>query len=405
VKTYPMKATALAAASLLAASLAHGQGLDPGQFSLTWYGVADLSVAYATSGYGGKTRIEGSGGMQASRLGIRANRAFADGITATAVLEAGVQFDTGEVGGSNPPPGVNVTTASSGGTPGTGPRIFGRQAFGGLIGPWGTVTIGRQYTGSYLAIAVMGSAWPDGLYANQANFTPIVGGMPTRVDNSLEWSTPKFGGFSGTLTYTTGAENNVSTPVPVGSAATTQTANSGQGWDLAGFYQTGPLRLALTTWSVKNGAYNAAAGETGLAKKQGAQIDANYDFGWMYLVGAYVEGKINGGNYENVTKTLSKSSAWALSARFPFGENNRHTVFVSYASLTDKSLLNRSGVLMGGAYWYQLEEKTRLYASYGQLKNNKNGLYALPDSGNLVGNQVAPGLTPKGFEVGMNYNF
>jgi predicted porin len=407
VKTFTLKSTALAVSALLAATLAHGQAQpvtpDPGKLEMTWYGIADVSIVSADSGFGSKTRIEGGGGMIASRLGVRANRTFADGIRALAVLEAGVGWDNGDIGNANQPPGTNVTAASSGGLLGTGPRIFSRQSYAGIGGDFGTVTIGRHYTGSYIAIAGIGSAWGDGLYANPAALLPSVGGMPTRWDNSLVYQTPVVAGFSGYFTYTAGAEHNIS--VPAGTGAATITDKSGVGYDIYLKYKAGPLTAAASAWSFKNGSYNATGGETGLATKSGGQLVANYDFGVAYVAAAYVSGTIKDGNYENVTKAFSKGDGWGLSARFPFGEGNRHNFFIGYTELKDKSLLQRTAKLGGGAYWYQLEAQTKLYVSYGQLSNSANASFAMIDGGNLVGNVATPGFKPKALELGIVYNF
>lgn len=389
----------------LALSAANAQALDPGKLDLSWYGVADVTAVAASSGFGRKVRFEGGGGMQASRLGLRANRVFGDGVTALATLEAGVQFDTGSTGSAAPVLGINDTNASSGGAPGNGARIFARQIFAGVRGSFGQATIGRQYTGSYFGGAVIGSAWGDGFYANPVNITPLVGGMPTRVDNSLVYLSPNLAGFSGMLTLAAGSENNVDNPTVSGTAATTVSDKSGQGWDLLVRYSGGPFSAGLSSWAVNNASWNATAGETGLAKKKGVQLVASYDFDRVLLAGAYVNGKISGGNYENVTRTLSKADAWSLSARIPFGADKRQVVFLAYTSLNDKSPLNRDAKLWGGAYWYQLETNLRLYVHYGQVDNNANAQYALADAGNLTGNVTTPGVKPKGVGIGINYAF
>jgi predicted porin len=390
----------------MASSLAHAQGLEPGKLDLTWYGIADVSLVNADSGFGRKTRVDGSGGMQASRLGLRANREFKSGITALATLEAGVQFDNGSAGASAPVLGVNNTNASSGGANGTGNRLFARQAFAGLRGPFGQVAVGRQYTGSYIGgVGIGAAAWPDGFYGNPGLLLPLIGGMPTRVDNAIVYLTPIAKGAGAVLTYTAGTENNTSAPTANGTPATTVTDKAGRGVDLLVRYTNGPLTAGISAWSINNGSYNMTGGETGLAKKRGVQLAGNYNFGWMLISGAYVSGKIGDGNYEAVTKTLSKADGWGIAARFPFGEENRHNLWFGYSTLNDKSLQDRDAKMYGVAYWYQLEQNTRVYANWGATHNNANGMYALPDAGNLVGNVTRPGVKPNGIQIGLNYNF
>jgi predicted porin len=204
------------------------------------------------------------------------------------------------------------------------------------------------------------------------------------------------------VTVIGGSENNVRNSAVSGT--NTVTDASGRGWDLFVRYGIGNLRAGVSTWNLNNNSY-VTEGETGLAKKRGWMIVSDYDFNFMYVAAMYAQGKIQGGNYENVTKVLSDSHGWYLGARVPFGEDKRHTIMVGYNSLTDESQLHRSAKLYGGAYWYQLEAATRVYASWGQIKNNANASYALVDAGNLVGSISAPGVKASGFEVGLNYNF
>jgi hypothetical protein len=382
-----------------AASAANNVVAPASPTTLKIYGVADVGVTYTDSGFGHKTRIEGGGGYSASRLGLQVNRDFGNGLSAVAVAEGGVLFNNGSVGGAAPAPGINVTGVSSAGAPGTGPQIFARQIFGGVSGKFGQVTIGRQYTGSYVGAAAIGAAHGDGLYGNSATLTPLVGGMPTRVNNSLVWKTPKAGGFSGWLTLFAGVENNVAVPTVVG--ATTTTDQAGRGFDVAATYSAGPLTAMVTTWNLYNNSW-VTAGETGLAKKKGYQLAGNYDFRVLKVHGNYVNGKISGGGYETVSKTLSDATAYSVSAVVPIG---KHSVSVSYTSLDDKSLLNRDGKLYGISWWYPLFKDTNVYAAYGKQKNNANSSYSLSDAASLVGNVSTPGFSPSGFQFGVNIAF
>jgi predicted porin len=366
--------------------------------NVTFYGVADVNVSSMDTGAGRKTSFNGGGGWSASRLGVKVDQPFDNGLSAVAVAEAGVQFDTGSTGAAAVTPGID-TTASSGGAPGNGSQIFARQIYAGLAGDFGKATIGRQYAGSYFAVAVVGSAQGEGLYGNAASYTPIIGGMPTRVNNALVYASPKIAGLSGVATYTTGSENNVNTSVPVG--ATTTNDKAGRGWDLALFYSLGRFNAAATTWQLKNNAW-ATAGETGLATKKGYQFAANYDFGAVKVFGDYVRGKISGGNYENVTKTLSDSTGWGLSALVPLG---RHAFIAKYTVLNDKSLLNQDARIYSLAYGYELYKNTTLYANWGKVLNSDNAAYNLLNAGDLVGRVRTPGETVTGIMAGVNVKF
>lgn len=364
--------------------------------NISFYGIADVNMTGMDSGFGKKFSF-GSGGFSSSRLGFKVTRDVGAGLQAVGLAEGGLLYDTGLLGNASVIPRINHSSASSGGQAGSGPQIFSRQAFAGLSGSFGAATIGRQHSPSYIATAFVGAAKGDGLLGHSTSLLPLIGGMPTRLNNSFLYVTPKVAGLSGSLMYTTGNENNVNTTAPVGVTSTNDKA--GRGADAGIFYTQGSLNAALTTWRVKNASY-ATAGETELARKAGWQLAANYDSGVMRLHANYVDGKISGGNYEYVTKALSSASGVTVSALFPFG---KHRFTISYTSLDDKSSLNRDAKLYGLGYWYELDAKSKIYASVGSVKNGPNATYSLADGGNLVGNVTVAGTPVDGLMAGVNF--
>lgn len=365
---------------------------------LTLYGTLDVNVANSNSGYGSKTTI-GSGGMTASSIGIKGQKDILNGVRVVGEVEIGIDLSTGVAGNGASANGLNNGTVSSGGFLGNGNQLFSRQAYAGLAtDTYGQLTLGRQYSGSYVAAAILGNALGPGFYGSGATFLPIIGGMPTRLNNSAVYRSPSFAGFSTWVTYTVGNENNVNGTIVSGASRVTD--SSGAGWDATLFYRSKALNAALTTWNVNNATF--ATAETGLAKKTGWQAVVNYDLGLAKLYGTYVAGKISGGNYENVTKTLSKADGWSVSASVPYG---KHTVALSYTRIDDKSSLDRDGTLAGIAYTYKLNDTTWLYANYGRQTNNGNASYSLLNGGDLVGSVAAPGYNPRGVMMGLNSKF
>lgn len=371
---------------------------DPTKPAFTFYGTLDVNVMSADSGFGSKTSV-GTGGMTGSRLGVKGEKALGGDLKAIGEFEAGLAIDTGVVANGAVAAGANATSASTGGLTGTGSQIFSRQAYVGLAGNFGALTLGRQYTASYIAAAGHGSVMGSGFLGNGATMLPSIGGMPTRMNNAIVYKTPTLSGFSGQLSYSTGSENNLAVDTTTGTTVTNDQA--GQGYDLGLFYIAGPFTVGLTTWDVNAASY-ALAGETGLAKKKGAQLVANYDFGFMKLYGSYVSGTINGGNYENVTKTLSSSTGSSVGASFPFGKNK---VYVSYAELNDQSPQSKNANLVGLAYTYEMAPGQKLYASMGKMSNSSKASYSLADGGDLVGNVANAGFSPSAFMVGLNLTF
>ncbi|MBS0367717.1 MAG: porin [Proteobacteria bacterium] len=388
---------------------ARGAGLQMGvptgpSGTLTIYGVADVSASTVNSGYGQKSTI-GSGGMSSSRIGFKGEKELGDEVKAVYLMEAGLLFDTGSVGTGAITPGINNTAVSSGGQTSNGSQIFSRQIYAGLQTRFGTLTAGRQYAGSYTS-SVMSAAMGAGFFGSSAGLLPVIGGMPTRLNNSLVYASPKVAGFSGQLTLSSGSENNVNMVTPVAAGSTTVTTDkAGRGGDLALYYSAGPLNATATAWNVDNASYVAPATgpqETGLAKRRGWQVGGSYNLGFATLYGNYVAGRISGGNYENVTGTLSKADGWSVSAGIPLW---RGKALVSYSQLDDKSIKNHDANLLGLGYAYKLQDSTTLYGTWGKVLNKTNGTYSLTDGGNLVGTVAKPGYDPSGYMLGVNHVF
>jgi predicted porin len=367
--------------------------------ALTIYGVADVDVSHTDSGYGAKTNV-GSGGLTASRLGLKGEQALGNSIKAVYLMEAGLATNTGAVGTGTPAQGINNAVASNGALTSGGTQFFSRQIYAGLKLPVGTITAGRQYAGSYLVSVSEATSMGAGLFGSSATLLPVVASMPTRFNNSLVYVTPKYAGVGAQLTLTSGVGNNIRGVN--GTPASSTTDQSGRGADLAVFYATGPLKAAVTAWHVRNASFSPALGETGLATRKGFQLGGNYDFGVARLYGTYVEGKVEGGGYERGTKSLSDVTGWSVSGGIPLAGG---TVLASYTRVSDKSLIPNKDVQMAGlAYTYKLQETTTLYGSWGKLLNESNAAYSLSDGGDLVGVSV-PGFHPTGFMLGLNQVF
>ena len=112
-----MKKSILALAVLGAVS-----GAASAQSSVTVYGLVDVAlVRESGAATGASTKIT-SGVGAGSRLGFKGSEDLGGGLSALFLLENGFQADTGAMG--------------------QGGLLFGRQAYVGLQGGFGTVTIG-----------------------------------------------------------------------------------------------------------------------------------------------------------------------------------------------------------------------------------------------------------------------
>ena len=226
-------------------------------------------------------------------------------------------------------------------------------------------------------------------------------GMPTRVNNSLVYVSPSIGGIAGQMMYTTGSNNNTNGNVPIAAGSTIMSNDkAGRGFDLEMHYTNGPLLVGASTWSFYSTTFTGE--ESGLSKRRGFQVAAAYDFGLAKLYGNYMDGRIKGGGYEDVTKAFSKTNAYSLSAMVPFG---KHRLFASFTDFNDKSDFNRDAKLYGIGYTYQAEETTKYYIAAGRMSNSANASFSLPDGGSLVGDVLKPGRSVTGLMFGVTLGF
>lgn len=388
-----LKLAILALSSLLTTT-ASAQGKP----TLDWYGVADVNVAVQNSGNGPFLSL-GSGGINGSRLGLKATAPLTEAVSAIALAETGINFDTGLSGNGNSPNGIGSSGVSSGGHLGNGPQFWSRQIYVGVTSPYGTVTAGRQYTPNYIIAAGIVLPYP-GMFGVTAGLTTQPG-MPTRVNNSLFYTSPTIQGVRLQAGGYFGNENNTEGTVAASATASTN-AKAGRGGDAAIFFKRGGLSLNAGGWYVYNNTW-VTAGETELAVKKGYQVGATYNvLGYFSVYGEFVQGKISGGNYENVSRALSKSTAWAASLMVPYGKAK---LALNYANLDDRSLNNRDAEQLGVQAWYDLLPKTHVYAAWGYMLNHRTSTYNVVDAASNIATPARPGAEVRAFQLGFDQAF
>lgn len=228
------------------------------QSSVTLYGVADVGIEYLnkTGNDYGVVRMS-SGNMSGSRWGLRGQEDLGGGLRAIFTLESGFALDTGAASDRN--------------------RLFNRQAFLGLQGGFGTVSLGRHETPLYdfsLTYDPMAIAGRYSILNQDA-------GMGSHSDNSIKY-TGTFGGLKVSALYSFGYDST--STVTAVNPVTGQTAVfAGPGYgEIPGNYKQGKeytLALNYATGPFGVGAVYDLLQPTADSKMQRASVAGSYAFG------------------------------------------------------------------------------------------------------------------------------
>ncbi|WP_395703471.1 porin [Aquabacterium sp.] len=376
--------TLLAGCALAAAGLGTAQaqsGTAPSQVTL--YGLIDAGVEYIDKvGPTGGTlwRMPSNTSAIPSRLGFRGQEALGDGLSAIFTLEMGLFTDSG--------------------TFGQGGRAFGRQSFVGLAGPWGSVTLGRQYTmlfWSLLDADVMG--------ANVFGMGSFDAYIPNaRSDNTLAWR-GKFGGFSAGAAYSFGRDVVNGGPSPAGTNCPGESATDGsacRAWSVLAKYDTQGWGAAFA-YDRQQGRTPASASDPvfgGLTSS--SRSDSRLSLNGYVQLGAAT--RLGGGLLQrdnDGNPAARKSRLWYVGVSTPLAD--LVTLDASLMTLRYSADAQRNATLLAARVNYNLSKRSVMYAQVGRMANNR--LSAVSVSGGAPGSAPAAGVDQNGLSVGLRHSF
>ncbi|MET0581736.1 MAG: porin [Pseudoxanthomonas sp.] len=311
------------------------------QTSVSIYGIVDAGVVRESGGPDGSVTNISSGVASGSRLGFKGKEDLGGGLAAVFTIESGFKIDTGESG--------------QGGT------LFGRQAFVGLAGEFGTVTVGRQYTPYYKTLRDIGDPFGAVSLAGRSGnlFT-----TNTRANNMVEYLSPTFGGVKVDLVYSAGE-------APGDSTRNRQTGGS------VG-YAKGPLTIQLAHHRIEN----ATATDT----TKNTLLSGNYKFKPVTVYGSYAVNKGPG---------PADSKDMLAGVAVPFGTNK---LLFSHVRHDDETAADNDASQWGIAYHVQLSKRTDIYVAYAVIDNRNAADFT-------VGNATDTGTGDKAFNLGVRHNF
>ncbi|OGB27510.1 MAG: hypothetical protein A3I66_06405 [Burkholderiales bacterium RIFCSPLOWO2_02_FULL_57_36] len=340
-----MKKTLLALALLGAFA-----GAASAQTNVTVYGVVDAGLTYANNGTA-KTTALGSGLLSGSRLGFRGTENLGGGLSAIFTLENGFNVDDGSLGQG---------------------RLFGRQAFVGLTGSFGAVKLGRQYHPLRNALNTI-DPFNLGNIGTASNIFNVYG---DRGDNTINYSTPKLGGFKGELAYSLGEV--------AGSSSIGRQAGLSAG------YAAGPFNVILAHHDQNQQAAGVATGDS-----RTTLLGGTYDFRVVKLHAAYA---LNKGSTAAGVKNVDRDEAM-IGVSVPLGAGK---ILASYILRRDDMGANRDAEQLALGYIYSLSKRTNLYTSVARINNEAA---ASVNAGGFAGGAGVAGTDRSTFSVGVRHSF
>lgn len=362
--------TSMAALALLGASAAQAQS------SVQIYGLIDTAVEHLTNvdaaGHSLTRMPNLSGGMFPSRIGFRGQEDLGDGLRAVFTLENGFQPDSG---------GLNQ-----------GGRLFGRQAWVGLAGNFGTVTLGRTYSmlfQSFYDVDVIGPA--------QFSIGSLDLYLPNaRHDNSISYK----GTFSGVTlgaTYSFGRDTST-----VGGPSATSCAGENpadaqacRNWSTMVRYDApGKQWGALAAYDTYHGGAGAAAA---FSPTKSSLTDTRWHLagygkiGDVTVAGGFLH-RNNEGNATTPTSTLTYLGATYL-------VTPQLQIDAQVARLDFKNSPNDTRIAVLRTTYY-LSKRTAIYGLLGRVSNGGTAAVALS-----AGATVAAGGGQNGVMTGIQHTF
>lgn len=349
-----MKRSLLALAALTAFA-----GAASAQSSVTLFGIVDAGVARLSAGGKSVTGLTNSG-YNSSRLGFRGVEDLGGGLQAGFWLEGQLFNDSGD-------------GSSAGGS-----LDFRRRSTVSLMGGFGEIRLGRDYTPTFWNTTVydefgtngIGQSMTPGMLGANGNSA-----LAVRSNNSVSYFTPAMGGF--TLQVMKAFGENVSGGVKTN--------------DYLGFragFAAGPVSL--------HGAYAKTEGATDAADIKYMNFGASFDAG--IVKPQLFIGQEKAGSGLKVTG-IEASVAVVL------GQGRIRAAYSKYDQKGGTAAFNANDwdkIAVG--YLYNLSKRTAVYTTYARV-GNKGAQTKIVANNGLGGVTASPGGNASGFEFGVRHAF
>jgi len=277
-------------------------------------------------------------------------------------------------------------------------RLFDRQAFVGMVTPFGAILAGRQYTPAF-EISNRYDAFANASAASPGQLISIPAGVDIRESNSVMYRI-ELNNFYGSAYYAFGELSSGT--------------KNGRLVGINGGYQT-------SKWGAGIG-YNERTNSAGQKSLNTLVAGANYDFGLANLFAMYGvikepngssapelrAGLIAGGVPSVLVDTgilprfMQDVRLYHVGARIPLGVG---TLTAGYSQVDDRRATNADVTSYGVAYTYPLSKRTDLNAVVTQVNNNANAQVLPGGNGYLGGVTAYGGKDATSFQFSLRHKF
>jgi predicted porin len=341
--------------------------------SLTLFGLYDAALEHVTDvgpGRAGLNRMPSLTGSFPSRIGLRGAEELGGGLRANFIIEEGFTPDMG--------------TISQGG------RAWGRQAWVGLSGPWGAVSLGRQYTMLYWSILDADVLGPS-LYGSGSLDAYVPN---ARADNVFVYK-GSFGGVTLGASFSLGRDAvSGGSPAATGCPGESADSKACREWSTLIKYDNPAWGAALAVDEIRGGP-GAFAGLTSSALAD-RRVSAN-GYAQLGRVKATL-GLIRRNNGASVS--VPRSDLWYAGASMPLAAGwalEAEVFSLAFKGSADKAVLG------AGRVTYNLSRRTALYTTFGRIAN-RGGL-ALSVSAGAGGSNPNVGAGQHALALGVRHGF
>ncbi|MFN9766890.1 MAG: porin [Pseudomonadota bacterium] len=380
-----MKKSLLALAALTAFA-----GVASAQSSVTLFGVVDLNARNVKNGSAGSLKTLSTDGLASTRFGVRGVEDLGGGLRAGFWLEAGFGADTAA--------GASAGADASGNRIGTGGLVFNRRATLSLLGGFGEVRLGRDYTPTFWNHTIFDPFGTNGVASHTNLISPASGASGSNTTRVLGYTSN--GVNSGTTTGTVvRADNSIGYFLPtMGGLYGQVMIAAGEGFTGAKYvggrfgYSAGPINVAVAVGRTE---------VTSSADLSAVNFGGSWNLGFATLMAQYHSYEADRTGAAGFTLDRSLKN-WLVGAVMPMGASSFKFSYAKSSGEFSDTVRDGDATQLGLGYQYDLSKRTALYANYSRVKNNKGARFYASGSGPL---NAGTDFTSTGYEFGVRHSF